>query len=161
MANHSPETVTRYRVPRSVVQASANALRTMSAGRIESVVLWQGTVSTQEMAVVRELVVPLQVAGPLHFNVPLEERFRLIDAVSSSGELILVQLHTHPREAFHSDVDDRLAIPQHVGGISIVVPNFARDWDGNLASTSVNRHMGGARWQELGAKVVETLFEIS
>jgi hypothetical protein len=157
----SPATVTKYRVPLKVLAASAVALRTQSAGRIESVVLWQGSLIDRDVAVVHELVVPHQVAGPLHFNVPLEERLRLIDVVSAAGQIILAQLHTHPREAFHSAVDDRLAIPQHIGGISIVIPNFGIGWDGDLAATSVNRHQGGARWEELHLDAVDSLFDIT
>jgi len=154
----TPETVTLIRVPRALVRASADALRRMSSTGVESVVLWQGSVVDPDVAVVRELVIPRQVAGPLHFNVPLEERLRLIDVVSAKGEIILAQLHTHPRAAFHSPVDDRLAIPQHVGGISIVIADFARTWTGDLEVTSVNRHLGAAVWEELTPYAVSRLF---
>ncbi len=158
---HSPATVVRYRVPSGVLAASAEALRRLSNGRIESIVLWQGRVQSERHAEVREIVVPKQIAGRLHFNVPLDERMRLIDVVSAAGDIILAQLHTHPNEAFHSAADDQLAIPQHVGGISIVIPNFARDWDGDLRATSVHRHLGQARWQQLSPKSVRRLFEVT
>jgi hypothetical protein len=96
---HSPATVARYRVPRGVLAASAEALRRLSNGRIESIVLWQGRVQSERDAEVRELVVPKQIAGRLHFNVPLDERMRLIDVVLAAGDIILAQLHTHPNES--------------------------------------------------------------
>ncbi len=156
----SPATVVHYRVPRAIVAASAETLRRLSNDRIEAVVLWQGRVRSKGTAEVRELVVPHQLAGALHFDVPLEERMRLIDVVTAAGDIILAQLHTHPREAFHSAADDRLAIPQHVGGMSIVVADFGRHWDGDLGAASVHRHLGGARWEELSPGVARRLFEI-
>lgn len=156
-----PERVTTYRVSRQILAETASTLRARSRGAIESVALWQGQVVSRDVAEVRHLVVPHQVAGPLHFNVPLDERLRLIDVVSDAGHIILAQIHTHPEDAFHSAVDDRLAIPQHVGGISIVVARFAVDWDGDLEKTSVNRHLGSGRWEELTVAAVRQLFVVT
>ena len=50
---------------------------------------------------------------------------------------------------FHSCADDRLALPRHTGAISIVVANFATDWDGDLREVSVNCHLGEGVWNEL------------
>ncbi|MCC6545053.1 MAG: Mov34/MPN/PAD-1 family protein, partial [Nitrospirae bacterium] len=37
----------------------------------------------------------------------------------------VAQVHSHPKEAFHSDADDRWAIINHVGAMSLVLPYFA------------------------------------
>jgi hypothetical protein len=157
----SPATVTRYRVSRAVVAESVHALRDISAGVKESVVLWQGRVVEPGTADVRALVIPRQVAGALHFIVPLEERLRLIEVVSAAGDIILAQLHTHPHEAFHSAADDRLAVPQHVGGISIVVPDWGRNWDGDLRGTAIFRCLGGGQWEEISVRAATRLFEVT
>jgi hypothetical protein len=157
----SPATVKRYRVPRTILAESARALRDISAGKKESVVLWQGRVVKRDAADVRALVIPQQIAGALHFIVPLEDRLRLIDVVSAAGDIILAQLHTHPHEAFHSAADDRLAIPQHVGGISIVVPDWGRDWDGDLRTTAVYRCLGGGQWEAISIRAVTQLLEVT
>jgi len=156
-----PETISCYRVPRAVLLATAEALRHESAGVRESVALWQGRVLSESIAEVTKLHVPRQIAGPLHFNVPLDERLRLVRAVSSEDEFILIQLHTHPRRAFHSDVDDRLAITKHTGAISIVVADFGTRWNGDLLQSSVNRNLGGGRWVELSPNEVAQLFEVT
>jgi hypothetical protein len=36
-----------------------------------------------------------------------------------------MQIHSHPQEAFHSEVDDERAFIRHENAISIVVPYFA------------------------------------
>jgi hypothetical protein len=158
--SYVPETVSRYLVPRAIILATVETLRSESAGVRESVALWQGRVLSETLAEVTKLQVPRQITGPLHFNVPLDERLRLVREVSKENELILVQLHTHPRQAFHSDVDDRLAITKHTGAISIVVADFGLRWNGDLLQTSVNRNLGGGRWIELPPSEVGELFEI-
>jgi hypothetical protein len=155
-----PQTLSRYRIPAAILHATTQALRERSGGVRESVALWQGRVLSEEVAEITKLHVPKQLTGPLHFNVPLDERLRLVRVVSKEDEFILVQLHTHPRQAFHSDVDDRLAITKHTGAISIVVADFGVRWNGDLLQTSVNRNLGAGKWVELPPGEVSRLFEI-
>ena len=108
----------------------------------------------------QRMVVPQQLASAKHFEVPLDERIRIIRELGNSGEKLLVQLHTHPGRAFHSRVDDRLAIPRHSGAISIVIADFATDWHGDLQRASVNCHMGRGVWSELSSEAVSKLFEM-
>ena len=149
----------RYVVHQDTVKESALTLRSLSRGQRESVILWLGT-ADNEAAMVRRIVVPKQTGSAGHFDVPLGERLKLAQQFACSGEKLLVQLHTHPRQAFHSDADDRLALPRHTGALSIVVPEFAANWEGDLRDVSVNCHLGGGVWVELGQEAVSTLFEV-
>ena len=108
----------------------------------------------------RRLVVPCQRASALHFDVPIQERLRIARQLAKCGEKLLVQLHTHPERAFHSPVDDRLALPRHTGAISIVVSDFAENWGGDLKQVSVNFHLGAGVWEELGPESVSNLFQV-
>lgn len=155
-----PPTLRRYRTPAALLAATGEALRTVGAGVREAVVLWQGRVLDPVTAEFTKLHVPRQVTGPLHFNVPLADRLKLLTAVSADDELILAQVHTHPRFAFHSEADDRLAITKHLGAVSIVVPFFALTWNGDLSQTSVNLCLGGDRWRELTLGEVLDTFEV-
>jgi hypothetical protein len=155
-----PQTLSRYQVPASIMGTTVEALRRVGGGVKEAVVLWQGRVLSDAIALITKLHVPKQLTGPLHFNVPLPERLRILSDVSRDGEFILVQLHTHPREAFHSVADDTMAITKHTGAISIVVPNFGMQWTGNFRDTSVHRHLGASRWRQLVPAEVQSLFEV-
>ena len=159
MANGLMSDVLRYVVPRAIIGESVRKLRSLSGGYRESVILWTGTHRAEE-AMVRRIVVPRQRASALHFDVPLRERLRLARELAGCGEKLLVQLHTHPAEAFHSDTDDRLALPRHTGAISIVVPDFAAEWEGDLSQLSVNRHLGEGVWEELSQEAVTMLIEV-
>ena len=56
------------------------------------------------------------------------ERQRITRSLAGTGEMIVAQVHSHPRRAFHSPIDDEEAIPRRVGAYSLVVPDFgARD----------------------------------
>ena len=159
MASRRDKDALWYVVSRSVLHESAVTLRSMSGGVRESVILWTGTAGDKEV-LVRRIVVPRQSASAKHFDVPLDERLKLAQRLLVSGEKLLVQLHTHPREAFHSLADDQLALPRHTGALSIVIPDFASRWSGDLCDTSVNRHLGGGVWEELSPEVVARLFEV-
>ena len=159
VANGNPRNILTYVVSQSIIAESAEVLRSLSNRRRESVVLWTGT-HRDESALVKRLVVPYQRASAIHFDVPPHEGRRIVRQLASCGEKLLVQLHTHPGKAYHSPVDDRLALPRHTGAISIVVPDFATTWNGDLQEVSVNRHLGGGVWEELSREKVALLFEV-
>ena len=158
-ANKSLRGVQTYVVPQRILKNSALLLRSLSSGVRESAILWTGTCLNTE-ARVRRIVVPRQTSNAVRFDVSLEERLKIASQLNRSGEMLLAQLHTHPKEAFHSAIDDQLALPRHTGAISIVIPDFAMYWEGDLNQVSVNRHLGKGVWQELGSDVVCELFEI-
>jgi hypothetical protein len=75
------------------------------------------------------------------------------------GHFVAVRLHTHPSEAYHSEVDDNNMIIGHAGAISIVVPNFASD-PLELARCSVNELLPPGGWAELTTAEVAQRFRI-
>lgn len=155
-----PPTIQRYSIPSTVIQATADALRRLGQGCSEAVALWQGRVLSDTDAEVTKLIIPKQITGPRHFNVPLEERLRIIDQISNVGEFILVQIHTHPRQAFHSEADDLYAITKHLHAISIVVPYFAVSWSGSLSETSIHLNLGAGNWRQLSDAEVSDAFQV-
>ena len=47
-------------------------------------------------------------------------------------QVIGVQIHSHPRDAYHSGTDDTYPIATLEGSLSIVLPFFGRDgWESN------------------------------
>jgi hypothetical protein len=155
-----PPSIIKYKVPLPILQATADALRRVGEGRKEAVALWQGKILSDTEAQVSKLLIPRQITGPRHFNIPMDERLRIMDEINKVVEFILIQLHTHPKEAFHSEADDRYAVTKHLHAISIVVPDFGMRWAGNLAHASVHLNLGRGVWQTLATGDVARLFEI-
>jgi proteasome lid subunit RPN8/RPN11 len=78
---------------------------------------------------VLEVLIPKQEAYALEqgllYAVGGEELHHLNVYLYENKLSLIAQIHSHPGKAYHSDTDDAFPIMTTVGGISIVVPNFA------------------------------------
>jgi hypothetical protein len=110
-----------FDVPADIARITQNHLRFKGATREEGVVLWRGTL---DPARITAAIVPAQETSAGRFRVPLAERQRITRELAGTGEAIVAQVHSHPRRAFHSPIDDEEAIPRRVGSYSLVVPDF-------------------------------------
>jgi hypothetical protein len=108
-------------VPEEVVRVTRLHLRAQGQTREEGVVLWVGTL---DPPTVTSAIVPEQVTGFDRFHVPLSERQRIARDLAGTGQIVVAQVHSHPHEAFHSNIDDLEAVPRHVGAYSLVVADF-------------------------------------
>jgi hypothetical protein len=114
-------TTPTFAVPEEVALLTHGHLRERGFTREEAVVLWIGTF---DPPVITSAILPEQVSGVGRFRVPLRERQRISRELAGTGQIIVAQVHSHPHEAFHSEIDDREAIPRRVGSYSLVVPIF-------------------------------------
>ena len=67
-----------------------------------------------------------RLASGLCVRVEADELHRLNVWLYENAERLAIQVHSHPTEAFHSDTDDNYPIVTTLGGLSLVVPDFAR-----------------------------------
>lgn len=113
-------------VPRSIVETTLEALRRAGRERdSEAVLLWLGRAAQDDISVV-EAYMPEQEAAHDYFRIPPKAMSALLRHLGDTKTLIASQIHSHPKEAFHSDADDRWAIVRHEGAFSLVVPYFAK-----------------------------------
>jgi hypothetical protein len=119
-----------FEVPATVVDHSADALREAGLEGYELFVLWTG-VGVDDRFRVQHVYVPRQQTykgeGGLHVRVEGDELHKLNRWLYEKGQVLAIQVHTHPEEAFHSETDDLYPIVTALGGLSIVVPRFCRD----------------------------------
>jgi hypothetical protein len=77
---------------------------------------------------VRTAHVPRQTAYRTHHGLYVRvegnELHRLNVWLYENREQLGVQVHSHPTDAFHSDLDDAYPMVTMPGGLSIVVPDF-------------------------------------
>lgn len=137
------------------MQETIAFLRTQGASKKEGIVLWRGTVESHMVGRVTAAIVPEQTALSSaftgHVTVPLEARSRITRQLDQLGEVLLAQVHSHPADAFHSDVDDQHSIVLHKGALSIVVPNFGAVAFEDLSETETYRLIRWPTWQRLSA----------
>ena len=110
--------------PDALVHATLSHLRDAGHGRCECVVLWLGRREGRSITV-QNAYRPLQTAKADMFHIPPAGMAALHGDLRSRRVMVAAQVHSHPRDAFHSKADDRWAIVRHEGALSLVVPNFA------------------------------------
>lgn len=113
---------TVLRVPSPLLDATFAHVRVCGRGRAECQVLWIGPWSDPD--VVTEVVHPEHRAyrGGFVLDDAWLTRFWL--RLAERGDGIRAQVHTHPREAFHSATDDEWPVVHLEGFLSLVIPDF-------------------------------------
>ena len=148
----------RHLVSIDAVEETENFLRQAGAQDCEGAVLWIAEKEAESFRV-RRVIAPRQTASRWHFDVPLEERIRIAMSLREK-EVVLLQVHSHPEEAFHSPTDDRKAMVDRLWALSIVVPNFCRDGMRDLSTLSAYALRGPLDWVQLSSAQLRRLFVI-
>jgi hypothetical protein len=121
--------VHRFRIPIDVVQQTEHVLRSVGESGFEAFLLWSGTQDGSHFNV-RTVHVPLQntykLEGGLCVHIDADELHALNAWLFRAKEVLAVQVHAHPGEAYHSDTDSAYPIVTTLGGLSIVAADFCR-----------------------------------
>lgn len=147
-----------HRVPSDAIEETEGFLRHAGAQDCEGAVLWIAE-REDESYTVQRVIAPRQSAGRWHFDVPLDERIRIAMDLREK-EVVLLQVHSHPDEAFHSPTDDRKAMVDRQWALSIVVPNFCRDGMRDPKKLSAYALRGPLDWVRLSSAQLQKLFLI-
>jgi proteasome lid subunit RPN8/RPN11 len=142
--------------PKHVVAETLNHLQEAGKRQCECVVLWLGRVRDGVRSV-EKAYRPLHFAGADIFRIPPQGMTELQALLRRERLMVAAQVHSHPKEAFHSLADDRWAIVRHEGALSLVVPDFSlhTNVDNFLQECKVFRFSDSARWNEVHQKEVE------
>jgi hypothetical protein len=129
-----------------LVGESFAAFRSCGRGERECVVLWTGPLDRPGL--VDRLVHPEHLAGLEGYDLAVPWLKRFWRELHDEQRSVRVQVHTHPREAFHSHIDDSYPMVQTYGFLSLVIPNFGlREPTLNGAALYELGHNG--HWREL------------
>ena len=144
------EEISEFVVPGDLCDASDEQLREAALSGNERFVLWSGVIRGERL-LVRTMHVPRQHAyrhaGGLCVRVDGDELHRLNVWLYEHEEWLAVQVHSHPTDAFHSETDDAYPMVTTRGGLSLVVPDFARIGVRDPATALYRLTRSG--WQEL------------
>lgn len=113
---------TPHRLEMGMLEETFRHFRTCGRGREECQILWLSSWAKPE--VIAKIVHPEHAAHRGGFV--LDDRW-LNKFWMELGDMnmgIRFQVHTHPREAFHSPTDDEFPIIHKPGFLSLVFPNF-------------------------------------
>lgn len=122
--------VRKFRVEGHALRETEKAIRSAGREGYESFILWSGTTHGNTFTVA-EVHFPKQTSyifkSGLCVHIDGPELHRLNVWLFEAQQIIGVQVHSHPGDAFHSETDDTYPIATIEGSLSIVLPFFARD----------------------------------
>lgn len=116
----------RLRVPTDALNLTISSMRAAGGRRSEGVVLWLGRNEGNTLSIC-EVYVPDYLAASDFFYIPPPAMSELLGHLGHTETMIAAQVHSHPKDAFHSEADGRWAIVRHEGALSLVLPRFAVD----------------------------------
>jgi hypothetical protein len=150
--------VDEFQVPATIVDQTEEVLRSAGAEGYEAFVLWSG-LQDGRLFNVRTVHVPKQnsyrLRGGLCVRVDGDELHRLNVWLYEAGEILAVQVHAHPDEAYHSETDDTYPIVATLGGLSIVAADFCRA--GLFASSTAVYRLQPDGWTKQTADLVRVM----
>jgi hypothetical protein len=121
--------VRQFILPRTILVSSLETLADIGRGGVEGFVLWGGVLDDERFRFTSGYVPRqrgLKTPDGLLVEVDGEALFEVNKAFNERGEILAGQAHSHPTEAYHSSTDDLYPIVTILGGLSVVVPDFAR-----------------------------------
>jgi hypothetical protein len=148
-------------VNRSVVEGTLLALQEFGSHELECLVLWLGDVDGRGAHVIKALVPdqhPVSSEDGIGYFVSGDTLFELNKGLAATGLRLIAQVHSHPKDAYHSQADDAYAIVTADGGLSLVVPHFGQA-SPDPASWAVYR-LNEGEWRELSDTEAQKLLKI-
>jgi hypothetical protein len=150
------QSVRRFLIAQHLVDETGRALRHAGEEGYELFVLWTGCVRGDVLQV-RTCHVPRQTSRKtrrgLLVRVDGQALHELNVWLYEHGEVLGAQVHAHPTDAYHSDTDDEFPIVTSLGGLSLVVADFARD--GVLTSQSAAYRLEPSGWEPVALDTIE------
>lgn len=153
--------VHRFAISLGLVDETLAALREAGVEGYERFVLWSGQVDGDELTV-STAHFPEQTAyktdGGLLVRVEGDALHRLNAWLYDHEEVLAAQVHAHPTDAFHSATDDAYPIVTAVGGLSLVLPDFARD--GLMTRGTAGYRLTPHGWARVRRRRLRRLIEV-
>jgi len=145
-----------------VLQPTLKVLAETGRNGYEAFVAWGGTREEDSTFIFRAAYKPRQKSykteDGLHVVVEEEALDRLNRDFNEQGLILAGQVHAHPGSAYHSDTDDLLPIVTILGGLSLVVPDFAAGGVEDRSRFSWFRLRAYGEWIPIGD---ETVIEVA
>jgi hypothetical protein len=115
--------MTGYRLPKSILDATFALFRECGRGHHECQALWLSP--WRSVSEITKVVHPKHRALGAGFSVDDQWLTTLWLAIARENMGVRIQVHTHPKAAFHSKTDDDYPIIHTPGFLSLVIPDFA------------------------------------
>jgi hypothetical protein len=153
--------ISRINVPRRLLNETSSAIRAAAVEGDELFVFWSGAMRGNELIVEHVLCPPQRCEhhpDGLAVVIGGDALHTQSAWLAKHGQLLAVQLHAHPSDAFHSESDDRHAVVTQTGAVSIVLSNFGRS---HLFDPTTNAYqLGPTGWRRLSGEAFIDLVRV-
>lgn len=151
--------VDRFVITHEALAHVESFLQEKGRSGIEALAFLAGTPSSKRRFHVDLPVVPAQTASPVSVRVDPDALLEVEHLLVETARMLAIQIHTHPREARHTKIDEvDTTLPQE-GSLSIVVPGYASRGLEGWPECAVYRRRRKGWWPRLSRDEIEDLFE--
>jgi hypothetical protein len=149
-------------VPEELALQAHAHLQKMGLRGFEGLVLWAGK-HRNGVFYVEQTIIPVQTPLRLQTGICIyvdsHELHRINVWLFEHNMTLIAQLHSHPEDAYHSEMDNSFPITTSLGSFSLVIPNYARE-PFSLSNCAVYR-LVSTGWNPLFSDEVERIFKIT
>lgn len=143
--------VTRVLLRADLLDYTHETLRKIGEDLAEGLVLWAGRKRGTTFSVAA-VIRPTQRAVESESGLSVRTDSAAIHQVNAllykNALELVAQVHSHPGEAYHSELDNAIPLVTTAGGLSLVVPDFARG-PADLSTYAAYRLTVEGRWEEI------------
>ncbi len=149
--------------PKDLVDNIYKEIQETGTDGYERLALCAGEKTEKEFIITR-VIYPKQMLrktlSGVSFHVSGEELERIGDLLYENQLSLIAQVHSHPKEAYHSEADDNYAIITRTGGLSIVIPDFGKS-DSHFEKSAFYRLYPDTGWTHLTKQQAIALIKIT
>lgn len=138
----------RVFIPSLIADHTELVLRQAGTHGDEAFAVWAGALAVGD-AHVATLVIPRSSGGSTHGEITADTTANVLTALDDRDLVPVMQLHSHPRRAFLSQVDAIRPLVAAPGFISVIVPSFGFVDLTDVSLWSAHQYQGPGRWREL------------
>lgn len=141
-----------FSIPATVVADTERSLRLAGDRGLELFVLWSGVIDGRALAI-RTAHVPPQMSYQLEDGLMVRVDGPALHELNAwlydHQEILAVQVHAHPTDAFHSETDDTYPIVTAEGSVSIVAADFCSK--GLFSDSTAAYRLTKGYWRQLAS----------
>lgn len=146
--------IRRFIIPASVLDPTLEVLAAAGKRGVEGMVVWGAVREGEGTMRFAIAYAPRQVAYDTGFGLLVHVEDEALHEVNRAfhelGLTLAGQAHSHPGDAYHSETDDMRPLVTLVGGLSLVVPDFARRGRADMERFAWLRLESYGNWSHLG-----------
>ncbi len=146
-------------VPINILKKTIKKIREFGDVSTEGFALWVASQHLNKYQVI-DVWIPIQENTFISYYIPETEVHRINVELNKKRIVPIAQLHSHPRSAYHSCIDDDFSILHLPYSYSIVIPNYGDIEMSNIFDEFVVYQLIDNIWKERSKEQVKKVFKL-